>query len=420
MTTTTLDTNPRINEAWLADTIDVTGQLPDVAVARLIERAIKLNASDLFLSGAPAGVVVQIRQNGILRPISVMPQELGKRAVGHVKAMSSMEYVDKRRPLDGRWIYHSVAGKAIDLRIGIIPTLYGEDVAIRLLSRDSGHFMLDRLGMAGAQLQTLHQLVENPSGLILITGPTGAGKTSTLYSALAYLNNGSRKINTIEDPIEFAFNGLHQSQVNPQIDLNYAELLRSVLRQNPDVIMIGEIRDEQTAQLAVHAAGTGILVFATLHSQGTSGAVQTMRSLGCHAHFLATALRCVLSQRLVRTLCAECRTEVSLEDAPLTFDEVRPWLRDGEGHTLYGKRGCPACGMTGYSGRTGVFELMQITPRLRKIIADARPISEIRDRAIEDRMMTFRQAALLKVARGETTTEEVLRVVPPEELMLDD
>ena len=413
-------TSRETSEAWLSQTLDVAHATPEAAVSKLLEHAIRLKASDLFLTGATQGVVVQVRQHGIVQPISILPLEMGRRVLGHVRAAAAMEYNEKRRPVDGRWIYTAADGKSVDLRIGLIPTLHGEDIAIRILNRDSGYFALEKLGMTDAQRQAYETMIDSPSGLILITGPTGSGKTVTLYSTLIRLHNGNRKINTVEDPIEYSLDGLHQSQVNPAIDLNFAELLRSVLRQNPDVIMIGEIRDEKTAQLAVHAAGTGILVFATLHSQGTAGAIQTMRSLGCHPHFLATALRGVIAQRLVRTLCPHCRTSVEVDDAPHLFDEIRPWLKDGQGTKLYGRKGCNQCAMSGYTGRTGVFEVMPTSPGLRRVIASARPIGEIREQAIAEKMMTFRQAALLDVARGQTTTEEVFRVIPPEELMVEE
>ena len=409
------------SETWLDRTIDVSGLEPDVALARLLEQAIRLEASDLFLSTTARGVVVQVRQHGVIHPISVMAPDAGRRVLNHVRAAASMDFNERRRPLDGRWMFISASGRTMDMRVATIPTLHGEDISIRLLSRDSGYFFkLDQLGMTPRQLHVYSESIQDPGGMVLIAGPTGSGKTATLYSSLARINNGTRKISTVEDPVEFAMDGLHQSQVNPMIDLSFNDLLRSVLRQNPDVIMIGEIRDERTAQLAVHAAGSGMLVFATLHSQGTVGAIQTMRTLGCHPHFLASTLRMVLSQRLMRTLCTQCRTAIPIEDAPQMFEEVRPWMSDGEGRTLYSRQGCPACGMSGYAGRTGVFEIMPVSNAIRSMIAAGKPINEIRDKAVAEGMLTFRQAALLKVARGESTTDEIFRVIPALELMIDD
>jgi type II secretory ATPase GspE/PulE/Tfp pilus assembly ATPase PilB-like protein len=255
---------------------------------------------------------------------------------------------------------------------------------------------------------------------VLITGPTGSGKTGTLYASLIKLNDGRRKINTIEDPIEYSIDGLRQSQVNSAIDLGFAELLRSVLRQSPDVIMIGEIRDEETARTAVHAANSGMLVFATLHAPSAAGAVQSMRSLGAHSHFLAQSLRGVVAQRLVRTLCPKCKTSFDLSDAPHTFDEVRPWLAADEGKALFAARGCEACNMSGYSARTGVFEVMPVDKHLRALIADGATTAQLREKAVEQKVMKFKQSAMMKVARGETSTEEVFRVIPSEHLLVED
>ena len=417
MTTALKTPAPRIGDGH-GLTIDVSKLSPENAVARLIAHAIAINASDLFFAGALQGVVVKVRQLGIIRLISVIGGDLGRRCVSHIKASANMEWTEKRRPLDGRWIFDIGDGVPYDLRIGAIPTLYGEDLAIRLLSRDPKRFTLENLGMTSDQMTIYKAMIDSPSGLIIIAGPTGSGKTATLYASLARLNTGTRKINTIEDPVEFGMDGIHQTQVNPAIDLGFFQVLRGVLRQNPDIIMIGEIRDPETAQLAVHAAATGMMVFATLHAQTGAGAIHSMRSLGAHPHFLAATLRGVVAQRLVRTLCPACRTAFDLGESSHTFDDVRRWLAPDEGRTLYGAQGCEKCGMSGYASRSGVFEMMQANPAIRDLIAESKPIRELRKVAAEG-MLTFRQAALLKVARGETTTEEVFRVVPSEDLEVD-
>jgi type II secretory ATPase GspE/PulE/Tfp pilus assembly ATPase PilB-like protein len=256
--------------------------------------------------------------------------------------------------------------------------------------------------------------------LILITGPTGSGKTATLYSSLITLNDGKRKINTIEDPVEHAIDGLRQSQVNPAINLTFAELLRSILRQGPDVIMIGEIRDEETANTAVRAANSGIVVFATLHAASAVGAVQSMRGLETNPRFLATALRGVVAQRLVRTLCPKCRVGFDLSDSPETFEDLKQYLRPTEGKTLYAAKGCEACGQTGYGGQTGIFEVLPIDRALRHLIGENASAREIRDQALAQSMLEFRRSAMLKVARGETSTEEVFRVIPGEDILSED
>jgi type II secretory ATPase GspE/PulE/Tfp pilus assembly ATPase PilB-like protein len=401
--------------------IDVANLAVEQAVQRLIDHAARMGASDLFLVSNEQHVAVLVRHLGIVRPISVLAPEQGKRCLAHIKANSGMDISEKRHPSDGRWIYNSrEADTVVDLRINVIPTMYGEDFALRLLARGNKLYNMDQLGMTDAQLASYQHMIFSPSGIILITGPTGSGKTATLYASLMKLNDGKRKINTIEDPIEYAIDGLRQSQVNPAINLGFSELLRSVLRQSPDVIMIGEIRDEETARTAVRAANSGILVFATLHAPSAAGAVQTMRTLGSHPHFLATSLRGVVAQRLVRTLCPKCRLSFDISDAPETFDEVRPWLSGGEGKTLYAAKGCDACGHTGYASRTGVFEVMPISKSIRAMVSAGATAAEVRARAVEEKMLEFRSSALLKVARGQTSTEEVFRVVPSEHMMTEE
>jgi general secretion pathway protein E len=399
--------------------IDVSRLPVESAVTKLIAYAVMLPASDLFFSSDTRAVNVGVRHLGMVQQIASIPIEPGRKFISHIKALAGMDVSEKRRPQDGRWLHNAEGGSTVDLRVNMVPTLHGEDLALRILSRDSNLYKLPELGLLPDQLNILKELLDRPSGLILITGPTGSGKTATLYAAMQHLNNRARKINTIEDPIEYAVDGIRQSQVNPQVDLGFAKLLRSVLRQSPDVIMIGEIRDPETAETAVRAANSGQLVFATIHAPIAAGAVQSMRGLGVHPHFLSTALLGVISQRLVRTLCNECKTPFDLSIAPRTFDEVRPWLAADEGHTLFAPKGCMACQMSGYGGRTGVFEIMRLSRRLRDLIGDGRSTQEIRNEAVTERMLEFRQSALLKVARGITSTEEVFRVIPTEHLLED-
>jgi len=307
-----------------------------------------------------------------------------------------------------------------DLRVSTIPTAFGEDLSIRLLQRTSKLFTFDTLGLTRQQRGTLSSAIGSPGGLILFTGPTGSGKTATLYSCLQQLNDGRRKINTIEDPIEYTIDSVRQSQVNAVIGLGFSELLRSVLRQSPDIIMLGEVRDAETAAIAIRAANSGHLVLATIHAVAAAGAIQSMRALGVHPHFLATALRCIVAQRLVRTLCPNCKTYFSLADAPHTFDDVAHLLGPGEGKLLWTSRGCPTCLMTGYAARTGVFELMSISRSIRHLISENRSTREIRAQAAQEKMLEFRHSALLKVAYGETSTEEVFRSIPTEHLLGDE
>ncbi|MCA9270930.1 MAG: Flp pilus assembly complex ATPase component TadA, partial [Planctomycetales bacterium] len=253
-----------------------------------------------------------------------------------------------------------------------------------------------------------------------VTGPTGTGKTTTLYAALQHLNDGQRKINTLEDPIEFAVPGFLHLQVQPKVGLDFPELLRGVLRQAPDVVMIGEIRDEETARTAVRAATSGHLVFATLHAPIAAVAVHSLLAVGVPPHFLASSILGVVAQRLVRTLCPHCRMEYDLADAGHAFAEVQNLLGAGQGRTFFGPGGCEQCLGDGYLGRTGVFEVLQVNRRFRQLIADSRPALELHDAAVASGMTDFRRAALVKVAQGLTSMEEVLAAVPYEHLGLED
>lgn len=397
--------------------IDVAKLPIEQGVSKLVSYALMLPASDIFFSEDGSSLTVSVRHFGIINPIAVVPREIGRKFVSHVKAMAGMDLAEKRRPQDGRWLFQSEPGRVVDLRVNMVPTLHGEDIALRILTNNATLYKIDELGLTKDQLGELTGMLASPGGLILFTGPTGSGKTATMYASLTRLNDGRRKINTIEDPVEHAIDGIRQSQINPQIDVGFSLLLRNVLRQSPDVVMLGEIRDSETAETAVRAANSGHLVLATIHAPIAAGAIQSMRGLGVHPHFLATSLLGILSQRLVRTLCKECKMDFDLSMAPNTFDEVRPWLAPDEGKKLYAAKGCPTCQNLGYGGRTGVFEVLRINRRLRDLISDARPTREIRDAAISDKMLNFRQAALLKVAQGVTSTEEVFRVIPSEHLL---
>ena len=396
---------------------ELIGENMDQALSRLLGHALAMPAGDLFLTANEADVSVSVRHLGILKPLTGITLEQGRRFVTSIKALAGMDLAQKRRPLDGRWVFQADSGEKVDVRISTIPTLYGQDMAIRLLGRETGFLDVQQLGLNRRDLDALMGILTSPSGLVLVTGPGGSGKTTTLYACLEHLNDGSRKINTIEDPIEYAMPGFRQSQVNPRIHLDFPELLRSVLRQSPDVIMVGEIRDPNTAETAVRAANSGHLVFATLHAPMAAGAVASMLALGVYPHFLATSLLGILTQRLVRTLCPHCKVAYDLSDSPLTFDDVRKWLADGEGEEIYGSPGCEQCYQEGYTNRTGVFEVLRATPEIRQLIHDGAMASQIHDKAVEQGMLDMRRSVLLKVAAGVTSTEEMIRVIPIEQLV---
>jgi type II secretory ATPase GspE/PulE/Tfp pilus assembly ATPase PilB-like protein len=397
--------------------IDVSKLSVEQAVSKLVSYSIMLPASDIFFAEDDSAMTVSVRHLGVVQSITSVPRELGRRFVAHVKALAGMDVAEKRRPQDGRWLFKGDDDQLVDLRVNMVPTTHGEDLALRLLTRNSKLFKIDELGLSKDQFGELLNMLSSPGGLILFTGPTGSGKTASMYASLVHLNDGRKKINTIEDPVEYAIAGVRQSQTNQQIELGFSTMLRNVLRQSPDVIMVGEIRDTETAETAVRAANSGHLVLATIHAPIAAGAVQSMRSLGVHPHFLATSLLGIISQRLVRTLCDQCKMTFDLSMAPNTFDEVRPWLAPGEGNKLFAPKGCPACQSLGYAGRTGVFEIIRINRKLRDLISDSRSTRELRQAAASDKMLDFRQSALLKVAQGVTSTEEVFRVIPSEHLI---
>jgi general secretion pathway protein E len=393
---------------------DVHDLPPDQAVARLIEFAVSKHASDLLFAKEEHDVAVSIRHLGIPRLVTLLHSDLGRRCMSHIKAAANMDFVEHRRPQDARWLHECPDHQLVDLRINILPTLFGEDINLRLLNRQSAYVELAKIGMIESVRNQFQEIIQGPSGLVLVTGPTGAGKTTTLYSVIQCVNDGKRKINTIEDPIEYAIPRVRQSQINPNVSLDFPELLRAVLRQAPDVIMIGEIRDPITAEIAVRAANSGHLVLATLHAPGAAAAIHSLHTLGVPSHFLGPSLNCVLSQRLVRTLCSQCRLSNAENPWPNLFDDVASLRVEGAARDVYGPAGCPQCHQTGYDSRTGVFELLAVTDKIRHLIYAQGSAGEIYRLALQEGMVPFRSAAFLKVANGETGTEEIHRVFPVE------
>lgn len=399
--------------------IDLSTIEPDIAVKLLIHQAAQLQASDLFVMPGEGVTQVAVRQWGRMKLIREVASEQARTWVSYLKAMSSMDIAERRRPQDGRWIFDD-QGRKLDLRLNLLPTLYGEDLTIRLLDRNSNLLSVDQLGLSRHDRQGIMSMIQGNSGLILVTGPTGTGKTTTLYACLQYLNDGKRKINTLEDPVEFSLAGIRQSQVHPKIGLDFSELLRSVIRQQPDIIMVGEIRDQETAVTAVRAANSGHLVFATLHASVAAAAVQSMLSFDINPHFLASGLRGVVSQRLVRVLDTKSRIpyELGVGGAAATFGDVQEMLKPGEGEIFYGPD--PSAANEGYMGRTAIFELMEVTGEIRRAISNRLPAHELEAIAIRHGMLDFRRAALMKVAQGVTSMEEVFKNVPTEYLGLED
>src|SRR5262245_27425971 len=383
---------------------------PERVVAPLVEHAVRIHASDMYFAVNEDDVEVQVRHLGIVRSLALLSREAGQRCIAHIRAMSHVRLVERRHPQDGRWAFRLFGGRLVDLRINTVPTLYGETLAMRVLERESNLQKLESLGLVGPQLGTLISVLHRPSGLILVTGPTGCGKTTTLYACLHYLNDGTRKIHTLEDPIEYAVRGLHQTQVDLGISADFQEMLRGVLRQGPDIVMIGEVRDQATAEITVRAANSGQLVFASLHAPVAAAALQSMLSLKVPSYLLGESLSAVVAQRLVRAINRETAIPVDLSSAPRTFEEVQPWLNEPVS-TVYAAAG-DLDGNGDYLGRSGVFEILTPTPEVRRLLLQGVSASAVARQAVEEGMIDFRRAALLKVAEGVTTFDEIQRVVP--------
>ena len=407
-------------EATEFEDVNLNGFQVGSRFTQLIRDAAELPASDLYFNWNESDVTIFVRHLGILRRLSSITRDEGSRFVNYVKASAGMDLAQRLRPLDGRWISRLLDGQRVDLRISTIPTLHGEDMSIRLLQRHVGLMKPDNLGFHHKSLAELRSLLRKPSGLVLLTGPASTGKTTTLYACLEHLNDGTRKINTIEDPVEYSLDGIRQSQVNPKIDLGFPELLRSVLRQTPDVIMVGEVRDPITAETVVRAANSGHLVFATLHAPVAAGAVESMLALGVAPHFLATSLQGILSQRLVRILCQHCKVPLDVSRAPGTFESVKKWLKPGQGAQIFGAAGCELCHGEGYTSRSAVVEVLRGTKKIRRMIFQQRSARDIQDAAIKQGMLDLRSAGLLRVAEGLTSTDEMVRLIPSDQVVSGD
>ncbi len=388
---------------------------PREALDVLLHHAVTAGASDLFFHANPGHYLVSMRLMGTVHQLVVLSGELGVQAVNLVKSSAGMDLSEKRAPLDGRW-NHELNGKNVSFRIGSLATLHGEDIVLRVLPMAEKNLQLEELGFVGDQFANLRSMLNSGSGLLLVTGPTGAGKSTTLYACLDYLNDGKRTINTLEDPIEHVIRGVRQCQVQPKIGLGFLELLRGVLRQSPDVIMIGEIRDEETAKTAVRAANSGHLVLATLHSPLAAGAIQSMLAFGVNPYFLSNCLLGIVAQRLIRKLNPETRQMFDVSHSPETFDEIRGYLEAGQGNVIYGPDEADSSSQAGYIAQMGLFEILTVDRNIKELVASAAGVSDLHAAARGKGMLDFSRAALLKVAQGQTGVEEMSRVIPTLEL----
>jgi general secretion pathway protein E len=379
------------------------------AVNDLLERAMELRASDIHIEPFRTGLVVRMRVDGILRPVSFSTDVPPQAVVSRVKILAGLNIAERRLPQDGA--ARARAGRTeIDIRIATMPTQHGESVVIRLLARDRGLLDLGKIGLVARDEATLRRLLTLPHGLILITGPTGSGKTTTLATMLSILNEPTRKILTIEDPVEYEISGVNQSQVKPGIGLTFATAMRAFVRQDPDVIMVGEIRDSETANIAVHAALTGHLVLSTLHTETAAAAVPRLLDLGVEGFLLRSTLRAVIAQRLVRVLCGACKSEHLLTEQDLVVDPRYGLLGFVARETVYRPVGCESCGGTGYRGRAGIFELLELIDEIRPLVGAEADAALIDGAAIRAGMTTMLDDAVEKCRTGVTATSEVLRV----------
>ncbi len=392
------------------DLLDSTDEAPIIRLVNsVLFQAVRQRASDIHFESFERGLVVRYRIDGVLYPVLTPPKRLQASIIARIKIMAGLNIAEKRLPQDGRFAIRT-AGKDIDLRVSVLPTSHGERVVLRLLEKENRLLNLSEMGFSGDRLSAIHQLIQLTHGIILVTGPTGSGKTTTLYAALSHINSPDKNIITVEDPVEYQLVGIGQMQVNPKINLSFAAGLRSILRQDPDVIMIGEIRDRETAEIAIHASLTGHLVFSTLHTNDAASAATRLIDMGIEPFLVASSVVAVLAQRLLRKICPDCKTPYK----PSVDELDRLDLPPETSTTLYRGSGCAACSQTGYRGRTGIFELMVLDDEVRRLIGTKADSSAIRQAAIAKGMVTLKQDGAERVLHGQTTLEEVMRITQQE------
>jgi len=383
-------------------------------VNQIIWEAYQDRSTDIHLEPMENELRIRYRIDGVLHQTPVPPQlkRIQSAIISRIKVMSNMDIAEKRLPQDGR-ISVRVRGEEIDVRVSTMPTVYGESVSLRLLMRNSALLGLDKLGMEGKDEAILKRLIHKPHGILLVTGPTGSGKSTSLYAWLHTINSIDKRIITAEDPIEYEMPGINQIQVRADIGFTFAVALRHILRQDPDVIMVGEIRDKETAEIAIRAALTGHLVFSTLHTNDASGAVTRLIDMGIEPYLVASSVEALVAQRLVRRLCSSCRREVHPQESFLKSIGF-PMERLNEG-AIYEAVGCEECRMTGFRGRTGVYELLPISDHIRPLVVKREPANVIKAEALHRGMRTLRDDGWTKVLKGVTTIEEVVRVSEEDE-----
>ena len=386
--------------------IDLASEAPIIRlVNHLFARAQDLNASDIHFEPNEMHLDVRCRVDGIMTRIERLPIKIHTAVASRLKLMAKLDIGEKRLPQDGR-IDYQIGSKQLDMRVSTLPGVHGESVVLRILDRSDTAVELQALGMPQDVLTRYQSVINQPHGMILITGPTGSGKTTTLYATLEKINSERQKIITVEDPVEYQLDGITQIQANASIGLNFASGLRSIVRQDPDVLMVGEIRDHETAEIAIESALTGHLVFSTLHTNDAAGAVTRLQDMGVEGYLISSSLLAIQAQRLVRRVCTDCVEKVALSQDEATVLEIDsafcPEVVRG--------RGCETCGQTGYRGRIGLYELLLMSDTIRHHIATGADANVIRDQARKEGMRTLREDALEKLRQGMTTPEEVVRV----------
>jgi general secretion pathway protein E len=394
-----------------ADLLDDTSDAPVIKLVNLVlSQAVRDNASDIHIESYKDRVKIRKRVDGILYDMYSPPRHVQGKLVSRIKIMAKMDIAEKRLPQDGR-IEIRLADRNIDIRVSTLPTSFGERVVMRLLDKSSALVPLETLGMSREDMEHFLRMIKAPHGIILVTGPTGSGKTTTLYSALGVINSPDVNIITVEDPIEYQMNGISQVQVNAKVGLTFANGLRTIVRQDPDVILVGEIRDLETAEIAIQSALTGHLVFSTLHTNDAASAITRLIDMGVEPFLVSSAVNAILAQRLVRKICPHCREAYVPSNAYLERVGLSPIKFAGR--ELFRGAGCVQCLQTGYKGRIGIFELMSLTPAMKSLILTTSDAGQIKKQALSSLatgMMTLRQDGLRKVLAGLTTLEEVFRV----------
>ena len=392
------------------DLLEATDEAPIIRLVNsLLSQAIRERASDIHIEPFEKDVVARFRIDGILYNILTIQKRFQASIASRVKIMSGLNIAEKRLPQDGG-MRIKIGGKDVDIRVSIVPTAFGERIVLRLLYRESAMLPLEQIGFSGEYLDQFNELITRPHGIILVTGPTGSGKTTTLYASLSKINSPDKNIITIEDPIEYQLKGIGQIQVNAKIQLTFAAGLRSVLRQDPDVILVGEIRDSETAEIAIQAALTGHLVFSTLHTNDAAGAVTRLIDMKIEPFLISSSVMAILAQRLVRVLCKECREPYEITPAEITELEFKA----AAGATVYRAKGCEACFHTGYLGRKAIYELLIVDDDIRQLVMKNTDAATIRTAAMQKGMRTLRQDGADNVLQGITSVDEVVRVTQKE------